>query len=352
MKILYHIRYPDINAAERWIFEAWRDGYRELGCEIEMLTADQELEERLSTYKPDLFMSDISCLVLSRDLAALSDARARGTKVAIWVHWPLTQAVIKNSKILRDEDVADVYFGEREKDHEVFFKDTGKIYHCIPQAASPVSHVKGEYKEEYKCDILYIGTKLPHKRWFELNVIEKLKSDKKISVKVIGSGWGLFDFEKRILRRIFKFLRIDFLRKILEKSLVKINSCEERHYYASAKICLNFHEREPDGSRPHNIVNQRTFKIPACGGFQICDDVEEIGKYFDNDEIIKLPLNRDIWLSTIYSFLNDDVARERIRLNGMRRAEKDHMAQMRCKSILKIAGLDFQFDESESMQNV
>src|SRR5207248_8747832 len=66
-----------------------------------------------------------------------------------------------------------------------------------------------------------------------------------------------------------------------------------RLYYSSAKICLNFHEREPDGSQPHYIVNQRTFKIPACGGFQMCDEVPAIRKYFSDSEIVLLPLVRD-----------------------------------------------------------
>jgi hypothetical protein len=75
MKILYHIRFPEVNAAERWIFEAWRDGFTVLGHQVELLTAEQDLDARLRECVPDLFMTDISALDLRRDLSAIASAR-------------------------------------------------------------------------------------------------------------------------------------------------------------------------------------------------------------------------------------------------------------------------------------
>jgi spore maturation protein CgeB len=339
MKILYHIRFPEVNAAERWIFEAWRDGFTVLGHQVELLTAEQDLDSRLRECVPDLFMTDIVALDLRRDLSAIAAARSRGTKVAVWIHWPLTECVMNNDRALREEDVADVYFGEREADHDDFRRDTGKEYHCIPHAASPVTHLPEAPREQYACDILYIGTRLPLKRWFEDNVLRNLMADKTLRVRVVGLGWEALDLKKRVLRRVFKMLGLARLRSQIEKSTVKIAPEDERFYYASAKICLNFHERDPDGAQPHYIVNQRTFKIPACNGFQICDDVPAIRRYFNDDEIVLLPLDSDLWLTTIRRFLADSKARERIRINGMRRVQRDHMAQVRCESIIHLAGL-------------
>ncbi len=340
MKILYQIKSPEVNAAERWIFEAWRDGFSALGHQVDILTADNNLNDRLCEYSPDLFMCDICSIDLSRDMLAISSARARGTKVAVWVHWPLTKSAAHNEKLLREEDVADVYFGEREADHEAFFRDTGKAYVCIPHAASPKSHIPTEPDEQYASDILYIGTRLPLKRWLEENVINELRKDPKLKVLVIGMGWDRLDLVKRIVKRFCITLGLRSIADSLDRSTVKIPPDLERFYYASAKICLNFHERDPNGQQSHYIINQRTFKIPACSGLEICDDVPAIRKHFSEDEIVLLPLDRQLWLSKIYQLLIDDTERERIRANGTQRALRDHYSPARCRLLLRLAGLD------------
>ena len=340
MRVLYHILHPQGNSAERWIYEAWRGGFRALGHTVEELRFEHDFEERIFELRPDVFMTDICLLDLNRHGEILKRARAAQVKVCIWMHWPLVDSVKHNAVHLVRNNVADLYFGERELDHTAFHRDTGKTYVCIPHAANPEFHFPAEPTNEFASDVLYIGSRLPHKKWFETNVLYPLLKERKHKIKVIGNGWSCKDQLLRIGRKAATMLRWTGLKNSIERKSVRITAATERLYYSSARISLNFHEREPDGSQPHYIVNQRAFKIPACGGFQICDEVPALRKYFTDDEIILLPLDRERWISTIRYYLEHDAEREAIRRKGVRRAQQDHLATSRCEYLIRLLGAD------------
>ncbi len=340
MKLLYHIPHPDVNGAERWIFEAWKAGFIKLGFDVHTLQFEDNIFEKIDFLKPDIFITDISVIDLNIYGKFLEDIRQRGIKVAILTHWPLVGSAYKNKNYLMHNNCADLYFGERVSDGELFLKDTKKQYICIPNAANPEFHFPVDFSEEFASDILYIGSNLPHKKWFKKNILDPLIKNKDYKVKIIGRGWTFADFVLRVLRKITIFFKFTRLKKLLEKLTIKISEEDERKYYSSAKICLNFHEREPDGSQPHYIVNQRAFKIPACGGFQICDDVGALRDYFvDGEEIILLPLEKEKWLNTINYYLSHDKERVNIKRKGTKKALEFHMSTNRCLKMLSYLGL-------------
>jgi spore maturation protein CgeB len=340
MKLLYHIPHPDVNGAERWIFEAWKAGFTKLGFDVHTLQFEDNIFEKIDFLKPEIFITDISVIDLNIYGKFLEDIRQRGIKVAILTHWPLAGSAYKNKTYLMHNDCADLYFGERVSDAELFEKDTNKQYICIPNAANPEHHFPVNFSEKFASDILYIGSNLPHKKWFKKNVLDALIKNKEYKVKIIGRGWTFGDFVLRALRIITIYFNFIKLKKLVERLTVKITDADERSYYSSAKVCLNFHEREPDGSQPHYIVNQRAFKIPACGGFQICDDVGALRDYFvENEEIVLLPLEKDKWLNTIKYYLDHDQEREDIKRKGTKKALELHMATNRCLKMLSYLGL-------------
>lgn len=341
MRILYHIPHPNVNGAERWIFEAWRSGFRRLGHTVETLKFEDILLDKAIEFKPDLFITDISVINLNKDGDTINKMRSGGIKVAMMTFWPPLGSAVVNKLPLTKDSYADIYFGERVDDHLPFAKDTGLEYTCIPNSANPDHHFPVKAEQSYASDILYIGTNLPHKAWFVKNILKELRKNKKYKVQIIGRGWTFSDFSLRVIRKILILLKMIKLKKFIENRTVKFSDDEERLYYSSAKICLNFHEREPDGSQPHYIVNQRTFKIAACGGFQICDDAKAINDYFENNkEIILLPLNKKKWLDTIAYYLKNETARERIRAKSTKRALDEHMSTNRCLFLLNKLGLE------------
>ena len=106
--------------------------------------------------------------------------------------------------------------------------------------------------------------------------------------------------------------------------------------YSSSKICLNFHEREKDGSQPHLILTQRTFVIPACGGFEICDYVPPLRKYFSEEEMVMATMDKEDWFKKIEYYMNNEKERNTIRQKGTKRALSDHTYHNRVKTVIDI----------------
>ena len=334
MKILYHINDFEYNSAQRWIFDAWKSGFEARGHSFHSASSGVDLEEKIKSVEPNLIMTDLGMLKLPHDLKNLKLAKARGIQIATWVHWPLTKEFMHLSDIFK-QDFSTIYFGEREDCGYEFYRDTNLEYVCIPNSARVDKHILGSYREDLACDVLYVGTRLPHKKWFEKNVLNELKRCTNYKVVVVGLGWSRMDFFMRALRKFFKLCGFMKAADFIGKFTIKLSEEDERDMYASAKICLNFHEREPDGTQPHYIVNQRTFKVPACGGFQIVDDVRAIGNYFKNgEEIIMLPLNKQQWMDTINFYINREDLRKKIAMQGHIRSRSDHLATNRVDQLV------------------
>ena len=82
----------------------------------------------------------------------------------------------------------------------------------------------------------------------------------------------------------------------------KLELEDEGRIYKSSTISVNIHEdyqREFGGD-----CNERTFKIPLCGGLEITDDVACIRKYFKEGEEIIIAKNKDDWIEKIDYYIN------------------------------------------------
>ena len=82
--------------------------------------------------------------------------------------------------------------------------------------------------------------------------------------------------------------------------------------------------------------NERTFKIPAAGGFEIVDNVKCISKYFKvGEEIIIAQTKRD-WIDKIAYYLRFPELRNNIIKAGRLRVLKNHTYHNRVNNILYI----------------
>lgn len=337
MRILYDISYTNGLGADRWIFDAWKDGFEALGHECIAAGGLKKIQELCHTTKVDIVMVAVDSLRLLTDAEVLHDIRKHGAKVALQVHWPLDDIIdyANAPAVLVKDDLADLYYGEREPESMVSFEaETGKKYHLIPNAACPKHHYQTPVNPRFQYDIAYVGASMPKKRWFAKHVLKPLS--KKYKVGLFGAGWTLRDQSVRALSKYSRKLGLVSLSRRLDSYRLVLSPTQENELYSSAKICLNFHERDPDGSQPHYILNQRTFKIPACGGFEICDQVPALEKYFSKDEIVTAGMDANEWQTKIDYYLKNEAERERIRKNGISRAHKDHMSTNRVQLLLKL----------------
>lgn len=338
--VLYNCPYLQGPGAIRWIVAGWEEGLKRRGyafhtCEDTRLLAG--LCERL---RPDILYCDIVSTPIEeaacREL--LASVRSAGTKVCLNIFWPLGAQHRARGEVLRNHDVADLYCGEREPDSMASFeRDTGKRYVTMPQSANPRLHFPVPADPHFAYDVAFVGGKLPHKRWFNERVLAPLR--RRYRVGLFGPGWTLRDNTKRALSKLWRLAGYSSIATRIDRSRFTISDDDERQLYASARICLNFHEREPDNSQPHHIVNQRTFKIAACGGFQIVDPVAALPRYFAADEIVTAGFDARDWHEKVAYYIRHEDERKAIQERATARAIKEHLAQHRAVFLERLLGL-------------
>ena len=332
--------YADGPGAIRWIVASWAEGFRRRGYEFSTCDDPSRLKAQIEANPPTILYCDIVATPIENPAfrEVLSQARKRGTKIALNVFWPLFAQPPARAQALIDHDVADLYCGEREPDSmEAFERDTGKRYVTMPQSANPLYHFPGPYSKRFAYDVVFLGAKLPHKRWFNENIIGALQ--KRFNVGVFGTGWTLRDNSLRALSKASRMMHCRPLARTFDKFRFAVSDADENSLYASAKISVNFHEREPDNSQPHHIVNQRTFKIAACGGFQLIDPVKGLPKYFNSDEIVTAGFSSEEWVQKVEYYLTHEAERKAIQERATARALREHMAPNRVDLMEKLLGI-------------
>ena len=331
MKILYYIPYPNATGADRWVYEGWKHAFGDLGHEFFIAMEYDNLKNKAIETRADIFFVANLADIILKHKEDLKFMRQKGIKIFLIVYLPLRE---KELEIIKDENIVDIYFGEREPESmKEFEQKTGRKYYLIPNAADKKSHFPTKSVAKYQYDIVYLGAKLPQKKWFFENVLIPLT--KKYKVGIFGPYWTLKDNLLRLGQKICRKIRFVKGADFLNKFRIVIPPEEENLLYSSAKISLNFHERENDGSQPHYVLNQRTFKIPACGGFEICDWVPALRKYFEEDEMI-MAKDPDDWFSKIDYYLTHEEERRRIKEKGTKRALSDHTYHNRVERLLEL----------------
>lgn len=325
MKILYHIPYPRGLGDDRTIYDGFKFAFEDLGHEVTPLTERDDLSMTLKSTRPDLFFTSLNIIDPEKNAPILKDYRQEGGVVLMKAGW-IPKEETEISKLIKTDMLADIYTTELELPH--FFELTGKQLKMFPLAASRQYHFPTKPVAKYKCDILYIGANLPKKR--ELFKRRLLPLRKKYDVRIYGTGWDAFD--KYIFRPVSKIERKIFgTHTVADIRLSRqVPYEEENQAYSSAKICLNFHEQMSDGSF---LLNGRTFKIPACGGFEICDHVPLVREYFTEEELVIADDDDDFFKKIDY-YLAHDEQRKRIQKKGTSRTLKEHTYHNRVKSVL------------------
>jgi len=96
---------------------------------------------------------------------------------------------------------------------------------------------------------------------------------------------------------------------------------EAAELYQCARICPNFHvERQ---LREFNEVNERTYLIPACGGFQIVDRPVALRSMFAEEELVSAA-NPSEYHRLVDHYLGHPEERFPFVRAGMRRVWRDY----------------------------
>lgn len=347
MRILYHFpHYKSTIYAYRTIVHGFKNAFEDLGHEFRIYSADDHLEELLSSFNPDLFMTQTHPFYRRfLNLKLVNKFRKRGmkmfTKIDFWNTSFSGRRIneakglsqdLKTQRLIKEGLIGDYFYHVVEQgDHRMdgFEEAMGIKFYTIPLAADKILLEKSLFLKKFLADISFVGTNLPEKRkYFEENIFPLID---KYNVRFYGQDWKFEDKMLGWIQRGGQYFNLPIIRSIQKPKLL---ISEEGNIYASTKISINIHEeyqRKYGGD-----CNERTFKIPLAGGFEIVDDVACIKKYFKEGEEIIISDNARDWADKVDYYMRHSEERKKIIENGKKRVLRDHTYHNRVNKILDI----------------
>jgi spore maturation protein CgeB len=149
--------------------------------------------------------------------------------------------------------------------------------------------------------------------------------------RIYGQDWSFADRCAGYVQKVGQFLNIPLVRS-LRKAGLQLE--DEARIYKSSTISINLHE---DYQRTYGgDCNERTFKIPLCGGFEITDDVSCIRKYFLDGEEIVIAKDKKEWFEKIDYYIRNPDRRLEIMRRGAARVLKDHTYHSRVTQMINL----------------
>lgn len=346
MKILYQIPSLYTIYAGRTIYYGYKHAFEDLGHEFRPLTVDDDSEKMLNEFKPDVLFTSLNFYNLKHlPVETVKLYKKQGTKIFVNIpFWksPMSKlrmneapSISENKdyvKLIKSGNFGDVYYNVCEQGDpgmEGFEKTTGYHPYTVLLAADKIVLEKSIRNKKFISDISFIGTNLPEKRQYFEEYIFPLRG--KYDLKLYGQDWTLRDKVLGWVQRGGQYFNTPFLRSIQKP---KLSIGEEGDIYASSKISINVHEEYQKKFGMH--CNERTFKIPMAGGFEITDNVACIRNYFKEGEEMVIAKNKNDWFEKIAYYIKNPDKRLPIIEAGRKRVLKDHTYHNRVNQLIEM----------------
>lgn len=339
LKILYQIPSLETVYAARFIYEGYKDAFLDLGHRFKPLTSNDNCESVFGEYKPDIFITGLGHYAHKFiDLEKILQYRQKGlvmfTSISTWkkLNDPHTGEGLQSDKqlvnLVKKGLAGDMFFCWLQQDDPLmdgFTKNTGHTFETILLAANQKIYYP-DFDQKYRADISFVGSLLPDKREFIEKHLIPLRS--KYDVRTYGSDWTLIDRLTGFVQKGGQYFNIEPLKGLRKLTLPED---QERKVYSSSTISLNMHV---DYQRKFGSdFNERTFKIIASGGFEICDNVKALRKYFTKDELVIGDNTKD-WFEKIEFYMQNPDKRLPIIKAGRKKVLAEHTYHNRAEQFI------------------
>ncbi len=169
---------------------------------------------------------------------------------------------------------------------------------------------------KYKYDISFIGSISSYRKWLIGKLLER-----GIKVECFGHGWknGKVSFEDMI--KIFNTSKINL-------NISNSASYDIRYVFSSVKSLKEFIRSE----KKVDQIKARNFEIPAFGGFQLTNYALSLEDYFEIGNEVSIYISFEDLLSQIEYFLENELQRKEIMINGYKRSIEEHTYYQRLRN--------------------
>lgn len=338
MRILWHITNPRSLQAGQFIMEGYRSAFEDMGHEFHLMTRWDPFIKRYREVRPDLFWTYVADEYWNAlDLDFLTRERAAGRVVVFGFVERISQIAPAapglgrsphKIEAIRAGRFADFHHSYAEAWYYREFEEvTGRRYWSLPLAANRFVHFPVDPDPRMRCDVAFVGAYLPEKRALFERLLLPLR--KRYDVRIYGRDWTAWDrFLGSVEGRFHWHLGIP-----LRLRRIALTYEMERRLYSSSAVSLNFHLDFQ--AREGADVNERTFRIPACGGFELADWNRSVRTYFGPDEVATAD-GPDVWTATLERYLASPEERERMRAAATAKVMSAHTYHHRVARVLEM----------------
>jgi len=278
-RVLLHV--PD-NGALKYLMQSWQDILIHMGIKTETLAWHEDARSKFDTFDPDVFMTVNDDSYLARiDLECVHEWRQR--------NWLKLGLILSYDEPAENADFL-ITFHRQPENHPVLSTSELPLV-SLPFAANPLQHFMRPGRAIW--DFFFVGTNSAFKQSETKAYLEPILQNYNGILAGVNWNRGLTEIPIKIAPLFYNF----------------------------AKICPNYHVSRQ--IEEYNEVNERTFIIPACGGFQIVDNPKAITDCFTKDELV-VAQNLQEYKEMFQYFLGHDEERTKYIQNSMRRVFKDH----------------------------
>ncbi len=240
LRILLH--YPN-NGAIKYLVDGWQMILDHMGVPVLLLPFGHNFKDTVDYFRPNVFITCADPYYLSNiDSDYLV---SKGVKIghmsSMW------------EKMYSPCDFIVDFFLEGPQERE------GIPVKRVRFGANPIIHYASEMRTDW--DYFFVGTNSSSKTLRTREFLEPIV--KRYDGLLMGTGWNLPPYNKHCT----------------ELPITGVPP-----YYAISKVSPNFHQL---GQIEHYInVNERTYIIPACLGFEIVDRPKALDDVFERDEMV------------------------------------------------------------------
>lgn len=206
--------------------------------------------------------------------------------------------------------------------HQTIQAAGAKNVHYLPTGCNPyLQHDQSESSplcSQYASDICFIGHPYP-------NRVDLFKSLRDYNITLWGPGWS----------------DIPGLKQLARGNGTWVDIHEEAKILGSSEIGLNIHSSlETDTLiQRGDFLNPRVFTLAASGTFQLVDEQEPLGEFFEIGKEVATYTDLRSLKSQLSYFLEHPIERQDMAKRARERAFEEHTYDHRVREILRVAGL-------------
>jgi len=209
-----------------------------------------------------------------------------------------------------------------------------KIYH-LPLGTDPLLYYPNESQEDYLYEVCLIGYPYPER----IELINQLLNNSDCKLILVGPLWSKYiknHNHNRRLSIINRWMKPELVRILFNRSKIILNPHRTSNY-SKNKNTLQIENKS---------INNRSFDIAACGGFQLLPYKDDIGMHFTINQDIVVYSNVEECIELVHHFINDETSRNQYRRNAQKKVLENHTFTHRIKFILNQIRLNKNLTES------